>query len=244
MPKFSIIIPVYNVVPYLRECLDSVLAQTYADWEAICVDDGSSDGSGAILDEYAARDPRFRVIHQKNTGVSAARNAALEIASGSWISFLDGDDLIDVNMLDLFSKEILDNQELDLVRFSVNGYGRADNLYGCLFVQYAYRKSLVNDLRFKRFVHGEDLLFMSEAILRAKKISDRSDLVLYFYRQREGSAINRKPTWQIIKDECLYRFCVYCLFVKYLRTPPKSYWHNQLRFYVRVLPRMIKEAIK
>ncbi len=61
--KFSIIIPVYNVAQYLRECLDSVLAQTFTDWEAICVDDGSNDGSGAILDEYAAKDKRFRVIY-------------------------------------------------------------------------------------------------------------------------------------------------------------------------------------
>lgn len=78
---FSIIIPVYNVAPYLRECLDSVLAQICTDWEweAICVDDGSTDGSGAILDEYAARDGRFKVIHQTNAGVSAARNAALNV---------------------------------------------------------------------------------------------------------------------------------------------------------------------
>jgi len=72
-PFFSIIIPVYNVAPYLRECLDSVLAQTFTDWEAICVDDGSTDGSGAILDEYAAKEPRIKVIHPKNAGVGAAR---------------------------------------------------------------------------------------------------------------------------------------------------------------------------
>ena len=70
-PFFSVIIPVYNVAPYLRECLDSVLKQTFTDWEAICVDDGSTDESGAILDEYAAKDKRFRVIHQANAGVSA-----------------------------------------------------------------------------------------------------------------------------------------------------------------------------
>ena len=98
-PFVSIIIPVYNVAPYLRECLDSVLAQTFADWEAICVDDGSSDGSGTILDEYAARDQRFRVLHQKNSGVSAARNVALQVALGKWITFLDGDDRFDTGRL-------------------------------------------------------------------------------------------------------------------------------------------------
>ena len=92
MPYFSIIIPVYNVAQYLRECLDSVLAQTFTDWEAICVDDGSTDESGAILDEYAAKDKRFRVIHQANAGVSAARNAALDEVKGEWICFLDSDD--------------------------------------------------------------------------------------------------------------------------------------------------------
>lgn len=94
MPFFSIIIPVYNVAPYLRECLDSVLAQTFTDWEAICVDDGSSDGSGAILDEYAARDERFRVIHQANAGVSVARNVALGLVCGMYVCFIDGDDVV------------------------------------------------------------------------------------------------------------------------------------------------------
>lgn len=91
-PRFSIIIPVYNVAPYLRECLDSLLAQTFADWEAVCVDDGSTDGGGAILDEYAARDARFRVFHQSNAGVSAARNKGLDAAKGEWIWFVDADD--------------------------------------------------------------------------------------------------------------------------------------------------------
>jgi len=93
-PMFSIIVPVYNVAPYLRECLDSVLAQTFTDWEAICVDDGSKDGSGMILDEYGEKDSRFRVVHQSNAGVSAARNAALDIAEGEWVCFLDADDKV------------------------------------------------------------------------------------------------------------------------------------------------------
>lgn len=101
-PFFSIIIPVYNVAPYLCGCLDSVLAQTFTDWETICVDDGSTDGSGAILDEYAAKDRRFKVIHQANAGVSAARNAALELVYGEWFLFLDGDDVLRTDGLELF----------------------------------------------------------------------------------------------------------------------------------------------
>lgn len=116
-PKFSIIIPVYNVASYLRDCLDSVLAQKYTDWEAICVDDGSTDGSGAILDEYAARDSRFRVIHQANTGVSTARNAALNIVCGEWISFVDSDDWLKDNYLEEF---VIAEDKADVNFFDVN----------------------------------------------------------------------------------------------------------------------------
>ena len=91
-PKISIIVPVYKVEQYLRRCLDSIAAQTFTDWECILIDDGSPDKSGAICDEYAAKDKRFRVIHQKNAGVSAARNVGLDAAYGEWICFCDSDD--------------------------------------------------------------------------------------------------------------------------------------------------------
>jgi len=107
LPFFTIIIPVYRSTPYLRDCLDSVRNQTLTDWECICVDDGNTDGSGAILDEYARKDARFTAIHQKHRGVSAARNAALSQARGSWITFVDGDDLIEPDMLDSFHQAIL-----------------------------------------------------------------------------------------------------------------------------------------
>lgn len=97
-PFFSIIIPVYNAARYLRECLDSVLAQTFTDWEAICVDDGSIDGSGAILDDYADSDKRFRVFHQKNVGASAARNKALDEVRGEYVLIIDADDKIAPNV--------------------------------------------------------------------------------------------------------------------------------------------------
>lgn len=102
-PTFSIIIPVYNVAPYLRECLDSVLAQTFTDWECICVDDGSTDGSGAILDEYADKDARFKVLHQQNAGPSVARNLGIENAKGEWLSFVDADDFIPSDYLSAFA---------------------------------------------------------------------------------------------------------------------------------------------
>lgn len=93
----SIIIPVYNTERYLRQCMDSVCGQTYLDLEIIAVNDGSPDNSAAILEEYQTRDSRIRVIHQKNTGLSGARNAGLAIARGEYIVFLDSDDWMDID---------------------------------------------------------------------------------------------------------------------------------------------------
>ena len=99
MPKVSVITPVYNVETYLRQCLDSVLNQTLRDIEIICVDDGSTDGSAAILEEYAAKDSRIKVVKQENAGAGAARNAGLSVAKGEWLSILDADDEFSPNML-------------------------------------------------------------------------------------------------------------------------------------------------
>lgn len=94
----SVIVPVYKVEPYLRRCVDSILGQSYSNLEIILVDDGSPDGCGAICDAYAARDPRVRVIHQENKGLSEARNAGIDIAQGSYIGFVDSDDWIEPSM--------------------------------------------------------------------------------------------------------------------------------------------------
>ena len=94
MPQISIVVPVYNVEQYLHRCIDSILVQTFSDFELILVDDGSPDNCGRICDEYAAKDGRIRVIHQKNSGLSAARNAGMELAQGNYILFCDSDDYV------------------------------------------------------------------------------------------------------------------------------------------------------
>ena len=93
-PLISVIVPVYKVEKYLHRCVDSILAQTYTNLEIILIDDGSPDRSGEICDEYAAKDSRIRVIHQKNAGLGAARNAGLDVCSGEYIAFVDSDDYI------------------------------------------------------------------------------------------------------------------------------------------------------
>lgn len=101
IPKISIIIPVYNTELYLRDCLESVVNQTMREIEIICINDGSTDSSGAILDEYAQKDSRFSVIHQKNAGQGAARNRGLDIAKGDYIQFVDSDDWIELNACEI-----------------------------------------------------------------------------------------------------------------------------------------------
>ena len=98
-PKISVIVPVYNAEKWLRRCVDSILAQTYTDFELLLIDDGSKDGSGAICDEYAATDPRVRTFHKPNGGVSSARNLGLDNASGEYITFVDADDWIESEYL-------------------------------------------------------------------------------------------------------------------------------------------------
>ena len=100
MKTISVIIPVYNVEPYLRQCIDSVLQQTYRDLEIILVDDGSPDNCPAICDEYAQKDGRVKVVHKKNGGLSSARNAGMEVATGDYICFFDSDDFVEKDMLE------------------------------------------------------------------------------------------------------------------------------------------------
>ena len=105
MCVISIIVPIYNIEKFLPCCIDSILAQTFTEWELILVDDGSKDTCGSICDEYATKDGRIRVIHKPNGGLTSARNAGLAMASGEWVMFLDGDDWIEPEMLELLLRE-------------------------------------------------------------------------------------------------------------------------------------------
>lgn len=115
--KVSVIVPIYKVERDLKRCIDSIIAQTYQDIEIILVDDGSPDKCGLICDDYAGKDNRIRVIHKENGGLSDARNAGLEIATGEWISFIDSDDWIEPNMY----TELLDNAHRYGAEISVGG---------------------------------------------------------------------------------------------------------------------------
>ena len=109
MPKVSIIVPVYKVEPYLRKCVDSILSQSFSDFELILVDDGSTDNCGLICDEYKEKDSRVRVLHQKNAGLSEARNKGIELAKGTYVMFIDSDDYIEERLVECLYQKIEEN---------------------------------------------------------------------------------------------------------------------------------------
>ena len=122
MSMVSIIVPIYNIEGYIRECIDSILAQTYPDFELILVDDGSPDNCGRICDEYAEKDVRIKVIHKENGGLTSARNAGLSVAKGDWIMHVDGDDWIESDMIESLI-EAANATEADLVFGDFMKYG-------------------------------------------------------------------------------------------------------------------------
>ena len=110
--KISIVIPVFNASQYIAETVESVISQTYTNWELILVNDGSLDDSGIICDRLSEKDERIRVFHQENSGVSTARNKGIELAKGEWIVFIDSDDYVDRNMLEVM---LSNSKNMDLV---------------------------------------------------------------------------------------------------------------------------------
>jgi len=123
MPAISIIIPMYGVEKYLRRCLDSVQNQTFKDWTAVCVDDGSPDKSGEIAEEYAKKDKRFIVVHKENGGLSDARNFGMPYAKGKYIMYLDSDDFIHPQTMEI-AYELAKKEKSDIVSFSYDRFYR------------------------------------------------------------------------------------------------------------------------
>jgi glycosyltransferase involved in cell wall biosynthesis len=212
--KLSIIIPVYNVRQWLEETVNSVLNQTFRDFELILVDDGATDGSGELCDAFAVMDSRVRVIHQENAGVSAARNAGLDAARGAFIGWVDSDDIIEA---DMFQRLVMlaESHNADIVQCqhdragTLNASSRTNAvevLGGPGFVRRMFtkrsgaytnqvslcnklfRRELFNDIRFPRGQVYEDEMQTYKVCLKAEKIVETED-VLYHYVKRENSII-------------------------------------------------------
>lgn len=226
--KISIIIPVYNCVNYLTDCIESIIAQTVQDFEIIMIDDGSTDGSEKVCDRYADSDKRFSVIHQKNQGVSVARNAGLRKAKGDFISFIDADDTLDRDMYELLLSYAEQYADAGIVHC---GYKRVEDgvitpihdtkqvvvqtseeairclLAGKLFVgglwNKLFRRSEVKNLYFAESLKiNEDILYNFEAFNLAQK-SVFVDYAKYNYMVRKDtSACIRTSNLKKASDSC------------------------------------------
>lgn len=208
MPQISVIVPVYNTEKYLPRCIDSILAQTFTDFELLLIDDGSKDNSANICDEYAAKDQRVRVFHKQNGGVSSARNLGLDNAQGEWITFVDSDDWIEPILIESCVAVIRKKHNIDVIRygyyeeeslnkqiircssnendiiFSLNTFfEKCDNYCYWGFVwNTAFRRDLIRELRFDENInYCEDHIFTYEYMIRCKTMRFLS-LPLYHYQ--------------------------------------------------------------
>ena len=215
MKKVSIIVPVYKVEKYLAKCVDSIITQTYENIEIILVDDGSPDNSGMICDQYKEKDDRIKVIHQKNMGLSGARNTGIDNSTGDYLMFIDSDDYIDpemvsylVNKLELEDADIAVCDYYDVVgdEIRTNSYPKkefviSDNSkYLNLFDEYTivtviacnklYKKSVFAELRYPVGKTHEDEYLIAEVLSKADRICYSLKPLYYYIRQREDSIMN------------------------------------------------------
>lgn len=213
----SIIVPVYNTEEYLKECIDSILAQTYKCWELLLVDDGSTDASGAICDSYAMQESRIKVMHLNNGGQGRARNRALDIMKGEYVCFVDSDDYLPVNALDIMLKKLQELQ-VSLIQFAsekISGDTRSFNFShrdlveidaetaianyitgDKEIIQHApwaklYRGELFKGVRFPESKIYEDSATIYKLIEKCEKVAYVPEIV-YYVRERMGSTTRKK----------------------------------------------------
>lgn len=218
MAEVSIIVPVYQVEKYIRQCIDSILAQTFTDFELILVDDGSKDRSGQICDEYAGMDERVKVIHQKNSGAAAARNRGMDQAVGNYFMFIDSDDFIAPVMVErLYNSILCENADIAVCNFlhyfeddkkkNFSPNFKAEVLrgaeiffnrknernYGIWTVVWnkICKKETVGKVRFRSGKYYEDEFWANDIYQMDIKIATIPE-TLYFYRQHDGSAMRKK----------------------------------------------------
>ena len=234
-PLISVIVPVYKVENYIERCVDSIVNQTYHNLEIILVDDGSPDQCGMICDRYAAKDPRIRVVHKRNGGLSSARNAGLEVATGDYIGFVDSDDFIDNKMYENLLLAICADNAIGIascmIRRVLNGdisdykkewiieeqriISPQDFSRKLLSTEYnftvwskLYRRSLIADVRFEEGKINEDVLFifaLSDNVERLGLKMVEIPYVGYYYLMRDDSISN--TTMNFLEPSIIENYC-------------------------------------
>ena len=216
MCQISVVIPVYNIKDYIQKCVESILSQTFTGFEILLIDDGSTDGSQKICDEYGLKDERITVIHKKNGGLSSARNVGIKEAKGEYICFIDGDDYIDNDMLEiLYEHAVRENADIVEVgsrwiypnkrlEYSVDKTIICDNLealemhlesrcFTAVAWNKLYRLSLFKDIKYPEGCLHEDIGTTYKLLYKAKKLVSVNQ-VKYNYMQRNNSISYMKFT--------------------------------------------------
>lgn len=246
MAKISVIIPVYNVEEYLERCLNSVVNQTFKDLEIICVNDGSTDSSGEILQKFARKDARIKIIKRPNGGLSAARNTGLEVMSGEYFAFLDSDDWIDLNFYEkLYEKAKEFDADIAMTDFIRKGKNKhkirlnlneeklyttienkikAANLFkeGCVWNK-LYKRSRLGHLRFIEGVYFEDGPYSIRALYESYKLVTVTGTYLYYFQNKKSivkTMTPKKREDKIKNRQNMMRF----IKEKNINVPDKSFW--------------------
>lgn len=224
-PVISVVIPVYNVERYITQCLESIIHQSYKHLEILLIDDGSTDTSGIICDEFAKKDKRIRVVHQKNAGAAAARNTGLDVATGAYLGFVDSDDWLEINALEYMLlelqkehsdivqcsyREIYVNRQVDcLCKVAGNDFDQLSYLarftedWTCsLLWDKLYKRELFDGIRFETGHVIDDEYFTYQGVMNAKKIICR-DRIVYNYRMRKSGATGNPAHNERILDDKL-----------------------------------------
>lgn len=217
MNLVSCIVPIYNVKDYMRKCVESLIDQTYSNIEIILVDDGSTDGSGLICDDYAKQDNRIKVIHKENGGLSSARNAGIDISKGDFLMFIDGDDYLASETVE-YLIQIQENVDVivDLIQFrykeveydelikrdkdvhEVKLCMQTEEMFEQLYelggvaasaCTKLYRKNIFDEVRYPEGILHEDEYVITDILAKAKGVL-YTDKVLYYYVKRQGSIVH------------------------------------------------------
>lgn len=210
-PLLSIIVPVYNMEDTLDKCVQSIVSQSFEDWEMLLVDDGSTDKSSGMCDDWAQKDTRIKVIHKENGGLSSARNAGIDIAKGEYVTFVDSDDYINDGTYESVMSVLMKHADIGIMEYSMKsiGYERLylnyeDKIYpdgktywqGAMVWNHAYmcnkifRKDIFQDIRFMKGRRFEDLILLPQVLKKKNPKVATSSFVGYNYVYRQGSINN------------------------------------------------------
>ena len=226
----SIIVPVYNVEKYLNRCIETLVNQTYKNIEIIMVDDGSTDSSSLLCDKWANKDNRVEVIHKKNEGLAEARNSGIEKSSGEWVCFVDSDDYVSSDFVEVMHSAAIENdtllvqcmfkrgteecfppeeRELNIQGHTLDAFYRycyttpGHSIFACWVNMYNH--IVFQNVRFPRISHTEDVPFVQRAIdFCSRKELVTVDRTMYYWFQREGSIMNRKASLNLLNQGLAY----------------------------------------